>query len=652
MRMAAGHRAVRLLVVAFVATRLVVAAGARADTTEKDASDAEKDCLSCHSTVDEVDAKLLVDAKVWQGTVHAKVECLDCHGDQDGDPHTGVVPATRCRDCHAKAVAAMRASVHTRDETGPIAAKKYPRCVSCHGRVHTMKPSTDAASPIHPTQLAATCGSCHADPDLAAEMGITLVQPMAAYAASVHAKGVAAGENAATCSSCHGSHDILAAVDPRSRVNRTNVAATCGGCHEEVARTFAASVHGQATARNVRESPTCTDCHGEHRILGPADKGSPVFASNVPKMTCGRCHGDVRLTEKFALKTTAVTAFEDSFHGLAGRAGNVSVANCASCHGVHDILPSSDPRSHVHPANLAATCGNCHPGAGTTFAIGPVHVVASDRGNVHPAVYWIRFGYLWLIWIAVGGMVLHNALDLRRKALVPLPRPVVPTALRRPRMSVGMRVAHALVFASVTVLVWSGFALTYPDHWWASPLSRWEGQFAFRGWLHRAAALVLLGACAFHVVHLMVDRRARACIRAMRPTRQDLHELRERVLWFVGRRAEMPRSPAVGYVEKVEYLALVWGTMVMAMSGFVLWFSTWSLTHLPKWVSDVATVVHFYEAVLATLAIVVWHFYFVIFDPLVYPMDTAWITGREAPGRTLERTAATVEPSVVGEEPQ
>ena len=54
--------------------------------------------------------------------------------------------------------------------------------------------------------------------------------------------------------------------------------------------------------------------------------------------------------------------------------------------------------------------------------------------------------------------------------------------------------------------------------------------------------------------------------------------------------------------------------------------------------------IHFYEAILASLAIVVWHFYFVIFDPLVYPMDTTLITGREVPGRTLERTPAVIEP--------
>ena len=57
----------------------------------------------------------------------------------------------------------------------------------------------------------------------------------------------------------------------------------------------------------------------------------------------------------------------------------------------------------------------------------------------------------------------------------------------------------------------------------------------------------------------------------------------------------------------------------------------------PKWVADLATAVHFYEAVLASLAILVWHFYFVIFDPVVYPMDTAWLNGRETPGRAQER---------------
>jgi cytochrome b subunit of formate dehydrogenase len=113
--------------------------------------------------------------------------------------------------------------------------------------------------------------------------------------------------------------------------------------------------------------------------------------------------------------------------------------------------------------------------------------------------------------------------------------------------------------------------------------------------------------------------------------------VKEKFRWFFGKRPDMPKSPPLGYPEKMEYLALIWGTIVMALTGFMLWFNNWTLSQFPKWVSDLATVVHFYEAVLATLSILVWHFYAVIFDPLVYPLDTAFFTGREVPGRSLER---------------
>jgi len=610
---------------------------------------AAEECLSCHDSADNVgDAALVVSAAAWEATVHgaAGVACGDCHAGHGDYPHQASEPRAACVNCHADVIERLAASVHGRPDSPGL---KHPGCAACHNGVHTMLPTDDPGSTVSPARLPATCGACHANPELGAREGIRFVQPIAAYEASVHARAVARGEKAATCSSCHGSHEILPAADPRSRVYREKVPATCAQCHAEIAKTFAASVHGQASAAGIAESPVCTDCHGEHRILGPADKGSPVYATNVPKMTCGRCHGDLRVSEKFGLKTDAVVAYEDSFHGLAGRSGSLTVANCASCHGVHDILPSSDPRSHVAPDNLAATCGNCHPGAGKTFAIGAVHVLPEKKTEVHPAVFWVREAYLWLIWVTIGGMVLHNLLDLRRKTLAPIARPVVPRSARRRRMSTGFRIAHFTLLASFLTLVWTGFALKYPEAWWAQPLLGWEEHYGVRGWLHRGAALVMLGAFAFHVVHLIVDRRARACIRNMAPTLHDVHELREKVMWFFGKRAEMPQSPPLGYAEKAEYLALVWGTVVMAVTGFLLWFENWSLANLPKWTMDVATVVHFYEAVLASLAILVWHFYFVIFDPLVYPLDTTFLHGREAPGRMLERTQAVFEPKEKGE---
>ena len=71
--------------------------------------------------------------------------------------------------------------------------------------------------------------------------------------------------------------------------------------------------------------------------------------------------------------------------------------------------------------------------------------------------------------------------------------------------------------------------------------------------------------------------------------------------------------------------------MVMAVSGFILWFNDLALRYFPKWVSDAATAVHYYEAILATLSILIWHMYTVVFDPEVYPMDRSWITGMAAP---------------------
>src|SRR5437867_6319729 len=66
----------------------------------------------------------------------------------------------------------------------------------------------------------------------------------------------------------------------------------------------------------------------------------------------------------------------------------------------------------------------------------------------------------------------------------------------------------------------------------------------------------------------------------------------------------------------------------MVLTGLMIWFMLWIFAFLPRWAIDIALAVHFYEAVLATLAIVVWHFYHVIFDPDVYPMNPAFIDGR------------------------
>ncbi len=225
-------------------------------------------------------------------------------------------------------------------------------------------------------------------------------QPFISYQDSVHGRATEKGSTkAAVCTDCHGSHEIIAANDAKSPIYKFNVPATCGKCHAEIAKTFNESTHGQAIARGNGSSPVCTDCHGIHSIKSHRDPNSPVSGQNLSKDTCARCHEGVRLSSEFGVPGNRVSSYMDSYHGLASEGGSVVAANCSSCHGVHNILPSSDPHSTINRANLDATCGKCHKGVTQKFTLTPVHLAdgihPKDIGSI--ATRWVRWIYLVLI---------------------------------------------------------------------------------------------------------------------------------------------------------------------------------------------------------------------------------------------------------------
>ena len=428
---------------------------------------------------------------------------------------------------------------------------------------------------------------------------------------------------------------------------------TCAMCHSEVVEQYRSSVHGQAVARGVTQAPLCTDCHGEHKIIKHTSEASPVNALHI-RDTCGSCHGDVRLSQKFGLPTDRLLSFDSSYHGLAAKAGFQTVANCASCHGVHNILPSSDKKSTINPKNLPKTCGQCHPGAGTRFAISQVHVIEGDEP---PALRVVRQFYLWLIPVTIGLMLLHNGGDWIRKLIRARFRAVVARRGAAPlpghsemRMLPFERLQHAVTALSFIVLVWTGFALKYPDTWWARPLLLLEGKYSMRSLIHRVAAAVFIAVTVTHLASLIVSRKLRAHWKEMLPNTNDPREALSNFAYSLGLGANPPGRSAHSYVEKAEYWAVVWGAVVMIATGVMLWANNLAMRLLPKSWLDIATSIHFYEAVLATLAIVVWHFYHVIFDPDVYPLNTACLTGHSAqrifapiPSRLQRRLATAVD---------
>ncbi len=154
--------------------------------------------------------------------------------------------------------------------------------------------------------------------------------------------------------------------------------------------------------------------------MATSNPNSSVSGQNLSSASCTRCHQGVRLTQEFDVPGDRVSTYLDSYHGLASQGGSLVVANCASCHGVHNILPSSDPRSTINPANLDATCGQCHKGVTQKFTLNKVHVNmvggrTMDKGTL--AVRWIRWFYLPLILLVIGAMFMHNAVLWRAKAI-------------------------------------------------------------------------------------------------------------------------------------------------------------------------------------------------------------------------------------------
>ena len=499
--------------------------------------------------------------------------------------------APGCISCHQQSVKGVHATV---------------ACATCHAKHEEYPHPENAAKPL--------CASCH--------------EPIAKLdAQGVHGKAAREGGAAPDCAVCHGpAHEVK---QPKSAEFRAAAIDTCGACHADQVGEFKVSVHGRAIEQGVARAPFCTDCHGVHSIQPHTSASSPVHPGHV-RDTCGSCHGTVALARSFGLPTDRLVSFDATFHGLAARGGSQTVANCSSCHGVHNILPSSDAKSTIHPDNLAATCGHCHPGAGRRFAVGPVHIVEGVREA--PAVRWVRIFYLLLIPLVIGLMLLHNLGDWWRKLRwMRLQGPIggIPVAASlETRMLPFELVQHALLGISFIVLAWSGFALKYPDQWWTRPLLAWESQWPVRSLVHRGAALLFVAVTVIHMFSLIRSKTLRDHWRHLWPSRRDVTEGLAGFAYNLGLRNTPPARSSHSYIEKAEYWAVVWGAVVMILTGWMLYANNLMLRLLPKSVLDVATAIHFYEAVLATLAIVVWHFYFVIFDPEVYPMDTAWLTGK------------------------
>ncbi len=578
-------------------------------------------CVDCHDT-SKMETNIQDDL---DASIHEGIECLDCHIYHDTSPHTEeaenfVAGCEGCRGCHEDASDEYQS--HGRAVKGEC--DDMPTCSDCHGS-HNVLPGNMKNSMVNPGNLANTCGKCHENIDLVKRNDILVDHPVEMYNNSVHGKATGNGNTkAASCNDCHSSggtsHEIYPPNNPESSIYHFNIPETCGKCHPEEKKDYLEGIHGKMALRGMANAPVCTDCHGEHGIISPDDPLSPVSKLRVASATCEPCHESTILNERLGTKRGEVSSYIDSYHGLKSMAGDIHVANCESCHGAHRILPSTDSTSSINPKNLATTCGECHPGMSDELAAVTIHGLG-NKDPRSPLAVLIEKIYILLIAVTIGGMFLHTLLDYLKQVRLKMKEP----SFRRMR---GLEVAqHTALLLSFFTLVISGFSLRFNESWIAQFLFGWNGGFEFRGVLHRYAAVFMIATSIWHLFFLFT-KRGKQFLKDMIPSLRDVYDFWGMILYFFDFRNHEPRFGRFAYAEKLEYWAGVWGNMVMIGTGLVLWFDNFFIQQFSAGFIDVSLVIHYWEAWLATLAILIWHLYNTIFRPSVGPMNTSWLSGK------------------------
>jgi cytochrome b subunit of formate dehydrogenase len=226
-----------------------------------------------------------------------------------------------------------------------------------------------------------------------------------------------------------------------------------------------------------------------------------------------------------------------------------------------------------------------------------------------------------VIIFVVGGMLLYCLIDYRKYVRQMNLQPQVR------RMANNAVWQHLFLIVTFAVLIISGFSLRHSEAWWANLLFGWEGGSELRGVIHRIAAVLFIVTVLWHLIYL-ATQIGRQFLRAMMPARLDLTQLIQMVGYNIGKQKERPAFGRFSYVEKAEYWALAWGTALMIITGFTLWFDNEIIRWFSKGFLDVMLVIHYYEAWLAMLSILVWHLYATVLNPAVYPMNPSWLTGK------------------------
>jgi cytochrome b subunit of formate dehydrogenase len=334
------------------------------------ASAADDACLECHSGGALDNPRLDVKPAVLAASVHGKagIGCTDCHASLASVtdfPHDKVGPVD-CAICHSDVAKIYDGSLHGQEARKGV--RLAPRCKTCHG-AHDVASVKDPSAKVARPQIPFLCGSCHKEgTPVTQTYDIPQDKILEHYSESIHGEGLFKRglTVSAVCIDCHTSHNLLPHTDPRSSINRANIAKTCEQCHSQIERVHQKVIRGDLWQKAPNQVPVCVDCHQPHRVR------KIFYDQGLADAQCMRCHQDRNVATRRDGRTVSLFVDPEEIHGSIHRN-----TRCAQCH------TGADPLARGRPCATLRTkvdCSICHPEVVKTYATS-VHGKLVDRGD-------------------------------------------------------------------------------------------------------------------------------------------------------------------------------------------------------------------------------------------------------------------------------
>lgn len=590
------------LVRAALAALLLVAAASAADP---------ENCLLCHRF------RGLSRAESDGGRVH--LYFVEAHDDSAVGPHARLA----CTDCHG------------REAFSTVPHSDAPR-VDCTRTCHLQNPDGAARRFSHQNIADLLAKSVHDEKTLATAR---------------EANGELIGDDQSRCLLCH---------------------------DEPVFRDFAAVLPAAAT-RNGATFDRCNACHTAQlptdiafALRHVANRLQPARPPLEQAQVCAVCHSNPKIREPAGMHD-AVASYLRSFHGKAALLEGDATASCVDCHvsrgsNVHAMLAKEDAASATNSANIANSCRSvtCHPGADPTIATAAVHMdVLSLRGSLE---YFVVVCFVLLTIFTFGPSMLIVCLELLGLAVgrrsptdhhtEQVAEQLMESAAGRralKRFDVNQRVQHWALVLFFTLLVLTGFPMKFADRDWAAWLIGMFGGLGMARLLHHWAGLALVAGMIAHLVYVgftLVSRRrqARAAGQSvswlqaftrlpMWMSKQDMAKTFQLLAYLFFLRRSRPNFGRFSVKEKFEYIGVFWGTALLGLTGILLWGEQFFSHIISGRVLNLALIAHTYEAFLALIHVGILHIVNVIFQPNVFPLSLATLSGDTTPAELAENHA-------------